>query len=448
MTEINPKSTAGIKIASINIRRDATENAIYITDLPKSVNFWEGGAKVILYADDLAIICRSRSDLNLALMGLAAFCDEMDLKVNVRKTEVIVFGEEHEIMKRQCPIYFQQQRLEEVEKVTYLGFRMNQALTSADIYRGADIQLLIQIGYIRRWFAIKKDVLPWTLVRSTIIALMRSATTTWLPYVSESEANKLRVREGQMLREVMGASKIHPSISLWNDWGILPVTTQREIQMLSVRDRMESYPEHEPMHDWIEWDGELQKKHSWHKKLPEVPEDLLHKEDYKAHFWEEHEQRTWTEAQKCAAGPATNGRIKCPYYALFLERDDQEFYLDIPLTRAQREAMFTFRASAMGLAHNHEWLYGGSTNCPLCGAAVETEQHLLLRCSALRLQRAKLQADFPWFNRIIAEDDEAWLRRLILHADLQEFAKVILHLRNTRLTKLKLIGFNNIHLLI
>jgi hypothetical protein len=55
---------------------------------------------------------------------------------------------------------------------------------------------IIQIGYIRRWYAVKKDTLPFPLIRSTVISILRSVTTTWIPYVSSTEIEKLKVREG------------------------------------------------------------------------------------------------------------------------------------------------------------------------------------------------------------------------------------------------------------
>lgn len=420
--------------------------AIYITDLPEAVILWDSNAKIILYADDLAIICSSRSALNRALQGLSQYCKEICLEVNVSKTKVIVFANETDQMRMVTPVTYEGQVLEEMSKVAYLGFKINKELTTEDIYKGADIQLLIQIGYIRRWYAMQKDVLPFELIRRTVVSMMRCSTTTWLPYVSSKEADKLRVREGQILREVMEASSIHPSLALWHDWKILPVTTQRGIQMLSVKDRMESYPESEPMTTWLEWDENRTKSASWMKSLPKVPEELSNKDHYKCHFWDNHYEGEIESAKQHAKGETRiSGSTVCVHFEDFMARDEEEFYGDIDLTRTQRNALFGFRGSALGLAHNHPWLYNNDTTCPLCGKCLETEQHMLLSCSALDLERTKLILSFTWLNRKgIEEAESTWMKRIIREADIIELAKVILRLRNVRMKQLARMGYKGL----
>jgi hypothetical protein len=48
--------------------------------------------RMLLYADDLALIAQSAAHLQLMLNALHAFCVEYDMDVNVDKTEIVVFG--------------------------------------------------------------------------------------------------------------------------------------------------------------------------------------------------------------------------------------------------------------------------------------------------------------------------------------------------------------------
>jgi hypothetical protein len=95
----------------------------------------------------------------------------------------------------------------------------------------------------------------------------------------------------------------------------------------------------------------------------------------------------------------------------------------------------------MGLAHNHPWLYNHDRNCPLCQNGIETEQHLLLTCTTLQVERALLQMSFDWYIRQHGESQEAWLHRMILKGDLTELAKILLSLRNTRRKMLIRLGY-------
>lgn len=48
--------------------------------------------RMLLYADDLALLAESETHLQQLLDALWAFCAEYDMEVNVRKTEIVVFG--------------------------------------------------------------------------------------------------------------------------------------------------------------------------------------------------------------------------------------------------------------------------------------------------------------------------------------------------------------------
>jgi hypothetical protein len=147
---------------------------------------------------------------------------------------------------------------------------------------------------------------------------------------------------------------------------------------------MESYDLSSRMHRWMEEDEGDTKRNSWLKQLPTVPEELMGKEHYKLHYKEGFMENTEKTALEHAGRPRVRGRTDCRYHYVFLERDQDEFYLYLDLTRTQREVLFAFRGSSMGLAHNHEWLYNGNRSCPLCDNATDDEEHLLLQCALLR----------------------------------------------------------------
>jgi hypothetical protein len=74
---------------------------------------------------------------------------------------------------------------------------------------------------------------------------------------------------------------------------------------------------------------------------------------------------------------------------------------------------------------------------------VETEEHFLLQCAGLQIERALLQMKYSWLFKQVHEDQTAWIERIISKADIAELAKVILHLKNQRAKKIsKLLNKN------
>ena len=92
---------------------------LYISDLPKIIA--KSGCSCILYADDLAIIGNSESEINDALRILRKYCDENKLKVNVGKTKIMKFG------GGRAPgnILYDGVPLECVKKFEYLGITLS-----------------------------------------------------------------------------------------------------------------------------------------------------------------------------------------------------------------------------------------------------------------------------------------------------------------------------------
>jgi hypothetical protein len=152
---------------------------------------------------------------------------------------------------------------------------------------------------------------------------------------------------------------------------------------------------------------------SWLKQLPVCSADIRRKAAYTVHF--EEIRMNQVQADITAHELATDDGVstRCNMMGQFVDRDEESHYLLMELTRTQREALFGFRGSAMGLAHNHAWAYGDSRACKLCGHALETEQHLLLICTGLRVDRVILQQQYEWYIRRLGEDDKKWMSRII-----------------------------------
>jgi hypothetical protein len=126
--------------------------SLFISDLPKylgslvgeseckGVQLHEVIVRVLMYADDLALVARSAADLQNALYALREYCSKWHLHVNIKKTKIVVFdrretgkrGENLAISRRevlrQQNFYYNNTLIEIVPKFKYLGIMFHESV--------------------------------------------------------------------------------------------------------------------------------------------------------------------------------------------------------------------------------------------------------------------------------------------------------------------------------
>jgi hypothetical protein len=104
---------------------------LFIDGLEKRLNVLEGDAppmlgqlavRLLLYADDLALMSHTRAGLQKQLDVLQTFCCERQLTVNVKKTKVVMF----EARKSMCQAFqYEGEPLEQLNSFKYLGVELH-----------------------------------------------------------------------------------------------------------------------------------------------------------------------------------------------------------------------------------------------------------------------------------------------------------------------------------
>ena len=109
---------------------------LFINDLPGELE--RGGARgidlrdmvvrILMYADDGALVARSMEDLQLMLDILHEYCSKWRLLVNVDKTEVMIFHRRSRIeMLDNVVIRYGKEALRVVESFKYLGLVFHES---------------------------------------------------------------------------------------------------------------------------------------------------------------------------------------------------------------------------------------------------------------------------------------------------------------------------------
>ena len=85
----------------------------------KGVKLINTDIRCLMFADDLAVVTESGSDLQNALRALEVYCDTWGLSINVEKTKIVIFRRSPR--EHNTDFRYQQCRVEQVKFHNYLG---------------------------------------------------------------------------------------------------------------------------------------------------------------------------------------------------------------------------------------------------------------------------------------------------------------------------------------
>jgi hypothetical protein len=86
---------------------------------------------IVLFADDIILLCRSKETLNRALEICDEYGSKLEIKYNPNKTKYKIFGTKKQ-RSEQPKIYLSGKAIEKVSNVKYLGVIINENLSNED----------------------------------------------------------------------------------------------------------------------------------------------------------------------------------------------------------------------------------------------------------------------------------------------------------------------------
>lgn len=409
--------------------------AIYIRKLPEYLQRRNNGIKVILYADDVAIIATNQDDMRNALADLELFCTEYDLTINTNKSEVMRVRNDD---VRTPPLDFEIRniRLKEVEAFTYLGLRTNAALTNRDIASHVSTITDIRISHIKRWAREVQHTAPFPLLKEIIQSKVRGGLAGYLPHISAKDADELDKKEARMWRSILTLHYKHPSVAIWRELDILPPSIQRKSAMHTLAYRLSTYhiSSDITVARYIDLHV-LPKSQSWHHLLPPLKEPGEGKIHYKRSFKKEYMMTTNSNLLRYAnrIGTPTVHEVIPTHLLRLLPQGEERKFWEENISIQNISAILRLRASCIGLGHNHAHLNEQSHICRLCDRnTLETEDHWLLRCPNLDSKRSESDLKEPWFHRRRYELNEDQYIRIIRQTPSMILANLILFMKRAR----------------
>ena len=225
---------------------------------------------VLLYADDTVVMAETPSQLQSALDSVSEYCDLWNLKVNIGKTEIVIFSKGK---VRNYPVFkLCSKPVKVVEEYTYLGtvFNFNGRFTKAikkqvNQARKAMFSLITK----SRRLALPVDI-QCELFDKIVVPILLYGSEVW----GYSNLLQIEVFYRKFLRNLLYLNKSCPNCIAYGEVGKLPLKPSVEKRMLSYWTRISESKDSKLSHILFNLQLKLHKnsetKFEWFSKIESI----------------------------------------------------------------------------------------------------------------------------------------------------------------------------------
>ena len=184
---------------------------------------------VLLYADDTIIMAESPEELQKALDKLTSYCEKWSLKINISKSNVIIFSSGK--VKKYPKFYVDQKEIQVVDDYVYLGvnFHYNGSFKNA---------IKKQIKQARKaMYSLLSKTRILGLPVDIVLELFNVCVVPILLYGAEiwgyENVEELDIFHRQFLRIILKAHKFTPNAMLYGETGTYELATLIDSRMVN-----------------------------------------------------------------------------------------------------------------------------------------------------------------------------------------------------------------------
>jgi len=202
---------------------------LFIDGLEKRLNALEGdtppmlgqlAVRLLLYADDLALISHTPAGLQKQLDVLQAFCYERQLTVNVKKTKVVVF----ETRKSMCQAFqYEGETIEQLNSFKYLSVELHGTKGMQAVIQRLAMSGKKAIFALRRRCAelcISDPALQCQLFDALVKPVLSYGCEVWSDHIAHEQ---LEVVHRALLKSLLGVSTTTSSYVVLAEFGRFPL---------------------------------------------------------------------------------------------------------------------------------------------------------------------------------------------------------------------------------
>lgn len=408
---------------------------LFMNDLPDTIQDFDpvqlgnSDTNVLMYADDLILMSESKEGLQSCLNNLNVYCSKWNLKVNIDKTQIMVFNKSGRLLLKN-KFYFGSNELKLTQEYKYLGILMKPSGVFSHSVKQLSNKALKVVFMIRRKFNFDKinAKLMFKLFDTCVVPVLLYGCEVWLPYIlnldklSNSTEFSLESKYKNFIPDkihtryckyVLGVGKYASDIASLAELGRFPVAINALHHYvkywLTINDISKiDYEKRFVFQSLVDVNDNISTYNANMKSF-------LCKINF-AHVWE---NKTSFSSKSLAAALQTKLRnrytdyfklcindpnSKLRTYCLFKTSYTMEMYLLLNLNKDLLKQFARFRISNHSLeietgrfATKKEGKYSNTPVenrlCKLCGTSVEDEKHFLIQCSAYLQPRHQFYSD-------------------------------------------------------
>ena len=379
---------------------------IYVNDIFETINNdndsdifldeKENKINMLMYADDLIILSDSKAGLQKQLDKLENYCSKWKLKINNKKTKVIIFNRGNKLINTE--FYLKQSKLENVKEFKYLGLKISAKNCSfLPIFRDLSIKATRVIYVLNN--KIKLSMLPTKLAlklfNSLISPILLYGSEVWGPYANfdfaDWDKSNIEQVHIQFIKRVLGCNFRTSNIMSRGEVGQRPLLTNIIRRTISYIQNIQKRKDSLVFKAWaFELNNNITPNfatyiNKFHLNINEAMGMKKYAIKKSCH---ENYDRFWkTELERSPKAVSYKNYKNNIYFESYLQT-----FKDVKL----RIGVSRFRLSNHNLMiekgrHFKPKLDKNERKCYLCKNPIENEEHFLVNCPLFTPQRIKLE---------------------------------------------------------
>ena len=373
---------------------------IYINDLAMLIKErctgiqLENGEQLclLLYADDIALMAENEQDLQEMLNVLDEWCNNWDVLVNTKKSQVLHFRPQSKCVT-EFDFKLGEVTMSKVNQYKYLGlvldYKLDFNVTAQTVAKSASraLGLLISKAKVLGGMSYKCFT---KLYESMVIPIVRYGAAIW----GHKEFSCINAVHNRMCRYFLGVKKFTPNAAVQGDMGVRVPWQHQCDEIARQWCRVRNMTEHRCNKKVFIWANMYRK--NWVTKTKELLHQLnlqdymeadhIDKESILEATKEGSEEivvRKWYETIQKEGSKSKKGKNKLRTYRCFKESFKSECYVYSIMPKVYRSALAQFRCGTAPLrieTGRYEGLVEEERICSICHLDIENEMHALLDC--------------------------------------------------------------------